>query len=224
MGRLRFVVPSLLLALGACASQPVPQSAAPKRPVVLRVPAFDRNADMPFLSHKGPGDFDNALALNVRYQPIQELRVAIEKETGRRLDFLKSWSPQGEAHVTTITPPEFLKLKKHLTMEHIERIAAKRIQKADLEVLGIGSGRKEIDGQVEETFFVIVESKLLRQLRREIHRAYVKRGGSAGDWDPERFYPHVTIGYTKRDLHEQDGILKDLAHSKDTRFRLIAEP
>jgi hypothetical protein len=180
------------------------------------------NSSMPFISHQGPGKFDNALALNVVYNPVRDLRGPIEETVGRKLNFLTAWHPNGEAHVTVITPPEFSEvLSPYISMNEIDQIALNsEIQKADLKVLGLGSGKLSIDGKMEETFFLIVDSARLRQIRHDIYSAFVKKGGSPEAWDPTWWFPHITIGYTKRDLHENDGITKNIKGSWDKRFRL----
>lgn len=179
---------------------------------------------MPFLSHTGLEPFDNALALNVTYERVKYLRPKIERATGRKLKIFQGWNPEGEAHVTVITPPEFANiLSRFLTMKDIEIIAqSEDIQKADLTVYGIGSGKKQIDGKEEETFFLIVDSMRLRSIRHKIWKSYVKKGGSQDDWDPTWFFPHVTIGFTKQDIHEPD-IIKNIRSSHDKRFRLTLD-
>ncbi len=178
---------------------------------------------LPFISHQGPGEFDNTLAMNTGYQPILHLRKVIETVSGRKLDYFKKWDPRGEAHITTITPVEYHRhLKPFLSMGDIDSIARKQnIQLSDVQILGIGSGRKIIDGLLEETFFIIVDSANLRRIRYSVYQAYVRRGGHPRAWNPNIFYPHITIGYTKRDLHESDGVFKNVQHSLDPRFRLI---
>lgn len=177
---------------------------------------------------KGPGRFDNALALNVQYAPIRALRSQLDAALGGTLSFFKLWNPEGEAHVTVINPPEYYDIlagadpsRPILSIERIGQIAAEqRMQEADLRILGLGSGHVTLDGKAESTYFVLVESKKLRAVRRQIHREFVARGGNPNAWDPEHFFPHITVGYTKRDLHEVDGVLKDVAHSLDKRFKL----
>lgn len=188
--------------------------------------AVTRAADLPFVAHSGPGRYDNALAMNVRYGPVVAVRGQLEKSLGRRLEYFKGWAPEGEAHVTVVTPVEYQDvLKAYLTMERIDAIAREeRIQQASLEVRGLGAGRATLDGKLEETFFLIVASPELVRLRKRIGAAFVAAGGRAEDWDPEHFYPHITIGYTRRDLHEADGVLKDLAHGLDARFKLTVTP
>lgn len=193
-----------------------------KAPIVTLDPSVKKNADLPFVSHSGPGRFDTALAMNVRYQPILELRKQITSILGMPLDFFKGWDPGGEAHVTVVTPLEYHDvLKQHVSIDRIDAIARDgRIQEAQLKVLGIGCGRAMVDGKSEETYFLVVESDDLLRVRQRIHDAYVAAGGRPGSWDPKHFYPHVTIGYTKRDLHEADGVIKDIFHSLDSRFNL----
>lgn len=180
------------------------------------------NSSMPFVSHQGSGEFDTALAMNVQYEPIKSVKRQIENRLGRRLKIFKGWNPQGEAHVTTITPPEYsLVLRKHISAEKIDQIALEyQIQSSDLEVIGLGKGEAKVDGKSEQTYFVIVRSENLLKIRRAIHRAFVEAGGSTNAWNPEAFYPHITIGFTKRDLHEADGVIKDDQHSLDPRFDL----
>tara|TARA_B100000749_G_scaffold280771_1_gene278526 strand:- start:7097 stop:7777 length:681 start_codon:yes stop_codon:yes gene_type:complete len=181
------------------------------------------NADLPFEAHivsDNPESFGNALALNVQYEPVKALRPIIEETIGRDLKFLTAWNPEGEAHVTVITPPEYVfTLRHHISMERIHEIAREyEIQKSDIQVLGIGSAKRDIDGSEEETFFVIVDSKNLREIRYKIYEEYVVNGGAPESFDPTWFFPHITIGYTKTDLHENSGVLKNIKHSYDQRF------
>lgn len=185
--------------------------------------ALQSGATMPFVS-RGP-----ALALNLPYAPIRALRPPIERAIGRPLDFLRAWSPQGEAHVTVVTPPEFEQaLRAKLTIAEIDAIARRlRIQSSDLRILGLGSARLPKAGQpgpFEESFFVLVDSENLRRIRHAIHEEFVRRGGNPAAFDPTWFFPHVTVGYTLRDLHESDGVMKNLRSSFDPRFALRATP
>lgn len=165
---------------------------------------------MPFVTHVGEG-FQNALALNVEYEQIKTIRPLIEKEIGEKLKFLKSWDPEGEAHVTTITPPEFVFTlsKVGVTMEEINKIAREHnIQNTDLQILGLGSGEKEVSGKKEQTFFLIVDSQKLRNIRHAIWKLFVQKGGNPQAFDPTWWFPHITIGYTWKDIHEDSGLIK----------------
>lgn len=177
-------------------------------------------SDMPFIPHSGPGAFDNALAQNTPYEPLKELRAAIEKQSGQSLGFFKGWAPEGEGHITVITPVEYWEVLRHfMTIEEVDAIALKNnIQKAKSKVLGIGEGRLVIDGKEEATYFIIVKSPALLNIRQAVYNEFVKRGGGKDDFAPKDFYPHITIGYTKRDLHIQDGVKKDMANSHNARL------
>ena len=178
------------------------------------------NRHMPFDTHVGSGEWDNTLALNVVYGPILELRQQISESVGYELDFLKLWKPNGEAHVTTVTPVEYWrKLRPHLSMERVNQIArSMNIQSAELTIEGIGSAARVKKSEECETFFVIVKSEKLLEIRRAVHKEFVKNGGEAESWDPENFFAHITIGYKNSDLHESNGVIKDVKHSLDKRF------
>lgn len=181
--------------------------------------AMQDNSSMPFIER------DSALALNVQYKDIKALRKVISETIKRPLQFLQSWDPNGEAHVTTVTPPEFTNnLSKYVSQEKINQIARDlKIQESDMEILGIGSGKKKFGNETGETFFVIVKSQNLLKIRELIYLEYLKAGGPSKGFTPTNFYPHVTIGYTHSDIHENDGLLKDVEHSLDSRFTLIVE-
>lgn len=186
------------------------------------------NSDLQQVVKQGEGRFDNSLGLNVHPEEMPRLRQLIGARIGRPLDFFKGWNPQGEAHVTVITPLEYIDILRGpdparplLTMQRIGEIAENmQMQQARLELVSIGSGKKLIEGRLEETFFLIVASEKLLQIRRAIHAEFVKNGGKAEAWNPDRFFPHITIGFTLRDLHEADGIIKDVANSCDSRLRI----
>lgn len=178
------------------------------------------SSSLAFLPHQGKGPFDTSLAMDISYGPIQEARGAIEKHLKIKLDYFKGWDPKGEAHITVITPPEYYEVLRHkISMTDIEAIAKKaNIQGSDVQIFGIGSAAKQVDGKDEETYFLIVDSLNLRKLRTLVFTEFVRRGGSPSAWDPTWFFPHITIGYTKRDLHESDGVIKNIKHSWDKRF------
>jgi 2'-5' RNA ligase len=174
------------------------------------------NSNLPFIERKG------ALAHNVEYGDIKVLRTEIENFIKKPLKFLLSWDKNGEAHVTTITPPEFKNQLSHYISEETMNQIAKRmnIQAADIKVLGIGSGKKKFGDETGETFFVIIQSARLLDIRKAIYAEYLKAGGPVKGFNPERFFPHITIGFTHEDIHETDGLLKDRPNSLDMRFQL----
>lgn len=144
-----------------------------------------------------------------------------------KLQFFRGYHPRGEAHITVITPPEFIKvdkktkrkipvLAKHLSMKEINDIGREfGIQRSDIQILGIGSNSL----QGNTTFYYIVRSQNLLRIRREIARVFYDRGGTKKEFDPDLFFPHITIGYLKSDIHYPHAI-KD-KRSCDPRFNII---
>lgn len=186
--------------------------------------------DKVFLEHIGAVDdrFGTSLAMNTPYSPILSLRDQISSQLGleKPLNFFTGWAPQGEAHVTVVTPVEYHdKLRPFVTPEKMSEIALQyRIQNSDLEILGIGRGQATLSGQMQDTYFVIVRSENLLAIRQAIYEEYLRNGGPATGWNPYEFYPHITVGYTgTRDLHIDDGVKKDVEHSLDERFLLCIE-
>jgi hypothetical protein len=103
----------------------------------------------------------------------------------------------------------------------IEAIAQRYdLQDSRLSLLGLGSGKMKLNGKDEETYFVIVDSYDLRNIRHQIFYEFTRRGGDRAAFDPTWYFPHITIGYSKRDLHEADGTIKNLKFSHDSRFIL----
>ncbi len=166
-----------------------------------------------------------ALALNVEYDDVKMIRAKISGVLKKRLKFFDTWETEGEAHVTTITPPEFNnQLTPYVSQDTINRIAANLdIQASDVKVLGLGSGKKVFNGELGETFFIIIQSRKLLAIREAIYLEYLKNGGPKSGpkaFNPRRFFPHITVGFTHDDIHESDGLLKDVEHSLDRRFLL----
>jgi hypothetical protein len=163
------------------------------------------NSTLPFISHQGSGPFDSYLTMEIQFEPVAELF--------RQLLVLKRMplTSRGESHITVITPVEFNEvLKAKLSMNEINVIAKKaNVQSATFETVCVGKRSLEIDKKLEQTFYVIVRSNDLVKIRDEVQKLFIKKGGDAGLFKPKQFYPHITLGFTKRDLHESDGVTKD---------------
>ncbi|MCU0428114.1 MAG: 2'-5' RNA ligase family protein [Candidatus Kapabacteria bacterium] len=159
----------------------------------------------PFLVHTGNGAFDNYLAMNLPYPPAEALWKSLEKQFGTTL------KNRGEAHITVISPPEFSNvLGKVLTIQEINDIAlTMKIQNARFTPVCLGRAQVVLDGKAEQTYYVVVRSDDLLAIRRAIFEKFCAKGGEISLWDPHHFYPHITIGYTKQDLHEEgNGVRK----------------
>jgi hypothetical protein len=153
----------------------------------------------PFLSHSGTGAFDNYLAMNLPFEPIRTLHKAVEQRLGRTL------INRGEAHITIIKPTEYSAvLGKVLTMHEIDSIAlALHIQQAAWSVVCLGRAQYPINGTLEQTYYVVVRSEDMLAIRKAIFVRFVERGGEPSLFDPSHVYLHITVGFTKQDLHEE---------------------
>lgn len=189
----------------ACATRPsnVASETTPKGdPKVFKAPSVTDSA--PFVAHNDAAPMQSYLALNLPYAPFQKLLEQVETAEGVSL------KNRGDAHITVVTPVEYEKvLKKRLPMAEINKIAEEaKIQETPWTPICIGKAQKEIGGKTESTYFVVVESPALIDLRGKIEEAYIKNGGKAQHFVPEKYAPHITLGFTSRDLHAEDGARK----------------
>lgn len=139
------------------------------------------------------------IAQNLKYAPFEELRHQVENRLKIELKH------RGEAHITVVTPPEWTVLSQKLTMAEVQSWAEQNVlHRASYRPVCVGRFRK---GH-QSTYYVVVESPALLAFRERLKAQYLERGGQ-GEFDPARFKPHITLGFTHRDLHEQDGAVKD---------------
>jgi 2'-5' RNA ligase len=152
------------------------------------------------------GQWDSYLTMNLPYEPVSALYKQLEKQLGLKL------ISRGEAHITIITPPEYFDvLRSKISIDEINQIARQmNVQKSKFEVLGVGRGEALIENTREQTYFIVVRSPELVNIRKKIFETFVKNGGDPHRFDPMNYNPHVTIGFTKRDLHESDGFIKGI--------------
>lgn len=158
------------------------------------------NSSITFIPHSTPKPFLSYVSYEIAYQPVRELLLELKKNTGPLSD-------RGEAHITVITPPEFDNvLGKVLTIGEInDLVVSENIQGATYEPVCVGSGSK---GD-RRAYYVVVTSPDLLRIRKAVHELYVSRNGDPEAFDPEWFFPHITLGYINGDVHETDGLLKD---------------
>ena len=146
----------------------------------------------------------NYVAMPLPFAPFAELFQQLSANVPEKL------ISRGEAHVTVLTPPEYDQLKAQISIDEINAIAlALGIQNVKVKPFCLGRGDAVIEGKREQTYYVVVEAEGLRKIRLAIAAEFVKRGGSSAVFDAEHFFPHVTVGFTKRDLFDQDGVVKD---------------
>ena len=187
---------AVLISLGACTT------AAKKKDVKKAKDmhgAYQLNLqdlkEKPFEAHS------NYLVMSLNYEPVSELRESLSSELPAHL------KNRGEAHITVITPPEFEILKKYLSIAEINQIAERdQIQKSDLSFVCVAEAQNH---QEMKTYFVVSKSSNLLKIREDIFERYQQKGGTE-KFEAEHFYPHITLGFTERDLHEEsDHVIKD---------------
>jgi 2'-5' RNA ligase len=143
------------------------------------------------------------LVMTLPRDAVSHLLPAIESQENVKL------ISRNESHITVITPPEFAVLKTHLSIGEIDEIAERwEIQKSEIQPVCIGGGRANVNGHEERAYFVVVQAENLLSIRRAIRDLFVERGGDNANFNADHFYPHITIGFTKQDIHEQNGVIK----------------
>ncbi len=143
------------------------------------------------------------LALDLDYSPYKKIYSDLMAQVGP----LKS---RNEAHITIITPPEFKTLlspESHLTVDKALDLYNNWItEHKNFKRICLGKYSKTIKGKEQSTYYIVVESSDLLNLRRLLAK---NSGLSKDKFDPELFYPHITIGFTDKDLHYEDGAVKN---------------
>lgn len=167
--------------------------------------SVQHNADLKFISHQGDGRFATYLTMEVQYTPVKKVFEQIQTKNQLKL------KNRGEAHITVVTPIEFFDvLKSHLTMNEIDKLAQTlNIQRAGFEIKCLGRGQVTAEGKTDQTFYIVVNSVKLLEIRKEIQKLFEQKGGAVNAFKAELFYPHITVGFTTRDLHESDGVIKN---------------
>jgi hypothetical protein len=173
-----------------------------QRPALPLASSAATAGDVPFVPHRDAGEHGSYLAVNLRFAEFAALRRGLEARLGQTLEH------RGEAHITVITPVEFRQvLSPHLSIEEVEA-AAGAIQGARFAVVCLGRGQSAPDGRAGPTYYVVLDAPALVAARQRVFDLYVARGGEPSLFDPAAYHPHVTLGFTRRDLHVQDGVFK----------------
>jgi hypothetical protein len=160
-----------------------------------------------FSSHQGEGQFDSYLAMNIPFGPVNKFFKQIVNRSRTPL------MSRGEAHITVIGPLEYSnELSGYISMNEIDLIAKDyKIQESSFSIICLGSAQKFINGDFTQTYYLVVDSPALLKLRQNILKHIVSRGGSPTLFVPENYYPHITVGFIRSDLHDSDGVYKDIS-------------
>jgi len=167
--------------------------------------AFDGSNER-FQSH------DTYMAMSLPSAPYVSLFAQLGKSEAGSGGALQN---RGEAHVTVLTPQEFALLKTRLSADDIVAAAEKLdIQQTEIKPICVGEGVAKVENAAEKTFFVVISAPNLVRIRRELQRMFVSYGGDKKQFEPEHFHPHITLGFTRIDLHEEQGVIKDVNSCK----------
>ena len=145
-----------------------------------------------------------ALVRSIDYKSVNQLKDQLSEIYGLELDDRK------EAHITTITPPEFagwahpekLGLHNLFTIGEIHSLYRSTIQETNFKVHCIG---RRIDGDKTVFFLVIVDAEGLFDIRKDLLNRYEEKANLLEietNFDFEKFWPHITIGYVNGDVHK----------------------
>ncbi len=190
----------IAFSLSACASQP-PQGLPTLHYAAAEIQMKNREVSS---DSDSKADHKSYLSWDLPYAPFEKMRISLEQAQKRTL------LNRGEAHITVITPPEFKKMQKKISMKEIHRIAEKmNMEQTPYTPVCIGKSVLHNSGNNMETYYVVVDAENLFNIRKAVHELFIKKGGNDSDFSPEKFYPHVTLGFTHRDLHFEDGVIKD---------------
>lgn len=173
-------------------------------------PSVFDNSKREMPSHQGEGRFSSYLSMDINYNPVKELFSKLEKKLEVKL------KNRGEAHITVVTPVEYFDvLKEHISITEIENIAREsKLQSSKFSITCLGEGKfKDL-----RTYYIVVKSQEIMDIRVKIEKLFLSRGGKKDSFSAKKYYPHITLGFTKRDLHESDGVIKD---DESCRFELL---
>ena len=135
------------------------------------------------------------LAMGVNYDSVAALFTILKKDSGVSL------KNRGEAHITVLTPSEFGGLGRPGSKGQLEAIIREaNLQETDFTPVCLGRGTAK-GGKV--TYFIVVDSPALFTLRQKIKEEFDL------PFDANHYYPHITVGFSDGDLHEQNGVIKD---------------
>jgi len=181
-------------------------------PTFYLSPSVHYTANIPFQAHIGPAPNGSYLAMTLPFAPINQVRQQIDILLQKNNPTSKNLKHRGEAHITVITPDEYEnELKDIIKMAEINQLAIKyRLQAAQFAVLCLGVGTAKLKAVDAFTYYLVVFSKDLLNFRSALKKLFVARGGNPQVFNPIHYYPHITVGFTIDDLHEKNGVIKDI--------------
>ncbi|KAJ1994732.1 hypothetical protein H4R33_000155 [Dimargaris cristalligena] len=180
------------------------------RPAFTVPSALTDTGRVPVESHSGPLPYESWLQHTLNFTHLAPVIRQLEwVHPGPLLN-------RGEAHVTVVTPPEFDRILAPvgITVADLDALALQAgLQHVPFKVLCVGRQRlvsPEKAADTLEAYNLIVQADAWLDLRWDIWRLFVQRSGEPSAFDPAHFWPHITLGYSHRDLFVEDGMYKGI--------------
>lgn len=139
------------------------------------------------------------IAYSLPYEKYHKIFNRLENKLSRKLQ------TRGEAHITIITPPEYEKLKLALTADQFKQLTHEfLLSKPLFKEVCIGEGINKAAPEMK-TYYIVIQSEQMLQFRQKLSDIAKL---PVAQFNPNEFYPHITLGFTDKDLHIQDGVVK----------------
>ena len=153
--------------------------------------------NQPLAGQKKPASVKSYVSLDLEYPEYQQ--------TLDRLDAFLSTKliNRGEAHITVLTPPEFKIVTANTSPETIHQ-EWQEWKTKNFKKVCLGEGQINEKKKFLKTYYIVVESSELLAFR-----SYLKTKYAVTNFNAEVFYPHITLGFTEKDLHFEQGVIKD---------------
>ncbi|KAJ9530140.1 hypothetical protein QJQ45_023423 [Haematococcus lacustris] len=120
---------------------------------------------------------------------------------------------RGDVYITTISTAEYAVLSSlsSITIQDINAIAmASDIQASSFVPHCVARFRKSLvtPAVVDEAYNVPASSADLVAIRQRVSDLYQMLGGEPGMFNPTSFLPHITLGFSRRNMGDADGVFK----------------
>ncbi|KAL6762462.1 hypothetical protein V8C86DRAFT_2518281 [Haematococcus lacustris] len=120
---------------------------------------------------------------------------------------------RADVYITTISTAEYAVLSSlsSITIQDINAIAmASDIQASSFVPHCVARFRKSLvtPAVVDEAYNVPASSADLVAIRQRVSDLYQMLGGEPGMFNPTSFLPHITLGFSRRNMGDADGVFK----------------
>jgi|GEM_PF-1746992 len=180
-----------------------------------------------------------ALIKSINYRSVNDLKLHLERIYQLKLQ------DRNEAHITVVTPPEYqgnasMKMPDGLKyvfpnvfdiLSYYDGKKGKtgredlfKLQKLPFRIRCLGRNvEKDKDGKVvNQAFFLVISAPQLFAVRRDLQRRAAYRADQFSrsyQFNYLAYDPHITIGFTKKDIHTQSKGLDSCIENFDLRLQ-----